>query len=716
MTPHSSLVATAGRLPLVLQQALIGFVLIVSMQIPVWLSPVGTESYMFWPVTGFAVATLLHRPQLFPGIAAALWLWGVLGPLGWLMGTLNLLTLAGPLIYWQVDKRWHFPDSEPKRRLTGLGLLVVFSLLPSAVIGTLLIVLLTGLTLESAFLALLIYLLSEFAGTVVFLPLVGQWLTRKQPVSWYCIALVAAVVALPLLLPEIGLGIFSQVSLFMVLPVLIGIAQIASRPTLSHALLVVFIAHLSMAYFGKGGYSPINEMAQMASLALLLLAVFISMDTLQAMRVDRDRALRQSRWQAEHDHRSPALNERGLIHWSEQQQLEAHGGVLYKPVNNQIYLQTLSWEQLGKLEAWLVRTLQQLLPSATIAKVSDLTLVAVLPSKDLNIEQLENLLEIRFDVDETSFTIDGAIASFTQLGSDMTGNLAKLNTLWSTAVKEPNLRLGSEASVLDVASRQSRIDVFQRYRNAVENGGLALWLQPIQSLGTGMTTKAEVLARLNTHTRDGQPILANPGDFLPVFQVFNYLTEFDRQVLEHTFRHFEQMQSSLGKAGMLNINITGATLSDKDLIVWLSSSLEVNEVNPRLVCIEITETDKVENRSNAIANIEGLRALGFQVAIDDFGTGLASFEYLNHFPVNVLKIDGQFISDIAGNEQHQAIVRAMVNVAESYRLDLVGEFVDSEAALACLRELGVHYAQGYYIGKPSDKWQLTHQSPPPDPQ
>ncbi len=620
---------------------------------------------------------------------------------------MNLLTLIGPLLYWQVDKRWRFADSVPKRRLTGLGLLVVFSLLPSALIGTLLIVLSTGLTLESAFLGLLIYLLSEFTGTVVFLPLVGQWLTHKQPVNWQSIALVAAVVALPLLLPAVGLGVFSQVSLFLVLPVLIGIAQLASRSTLSHALLLVFIAHLSMAYFGKGGYSQINEMAEMASLALLLLAVFITMDTLQAMRVDRDRALRSSTWQAEHDHRSPAFNERGLIRWSEKQQLNAFAGVFYKPVNNQIYLQTLSWEQLGNLETWLFNTLQLLLPTATIAKVSDLTLVAVLPSKHLNMQQLENLLEVRITVDDTSFTIDGAIASFNQLGSDMTENLAKLNTLWSTAVKEPNMRISSEASILDVASRQSMIGVFQRYRNAVENGGLELWLQPIRSLSNGKTTKAEVLARLNTKTRDGRPYLANPGDFLPVFQVFNYLTEFDRQVLDYTFSHFEEMQSSLGESGMLNVNITGATLSDRDMVAWLTNSLEVNNVNPCLVCIEITETDKVENRNNAITNIQGLRALGFQVAIDDFGTGLASFEYLNHFAVNVLKLDGQFITDIAENEKHQAIVRAMVKVAESYGLDLVGEFVDSETALDCLKELGVHYAQGYYIGKPSNTWQYT---------
>ncbi len=112
----------------------------------------------------------------------------------------------------------------------------------------------------------------------------------------------------------------------------------------------------------------------------------------------------------------------------------------------------------------------------------------------------------------------------------------------------------------------------------------------------------------------------------------------------------------------------------------------------------------MHDKALAVRNIQGFRTLGFNVAIDDFGTGLASFEYLNQFAVNVLKLDGQFISDVAQNPRHQAIVRSMVAVAASYNLELVGEFVDSEEALQCLHELGVDYAQGYHVGKPTPDW------------
>lgn len=689
--------------PMAVQQVLVTLTVLFTLVISGWLSPIDIDGYMFWPVTGFAIAALRYRPPLFFGLALGLWLWGVLGPLGLWFGTLNLLPLAGPLIYQRIHARWPYPASVPAHRLVSLGRIVAFSLLPSAIIGTGLLVY-TNVEMDYILAAMLVYLLSDFAGTVIFLPVVSHWLNRKQTVAWRPIVLFSAIVILPLLLAQVGLGAYSQVSLFLVLPGLLWLAQTVNRPTLSHALLVVFITHLTMAYFGLGGYTPLNQMAQMASLALLLLAVFVTVDTLQAMRVDRDFALRRAERLAEQDHRAPALNERGLMQWSATvADLTLQSGVIYKPVNSHIYLRTLSWEQLGRMEVQLINTLQALLPAAKIAKLSDLTMVAVVPSQQMDKRCLLELLQIEIKLSQTHFITDGAVAAFQHLSPDMAESLAKLNLLWSMAVEQPNIRLRHEDSGQAVASRQGMIGAFQRFRTAVETDGLDLWLQPIRALKSGLTTKAEVLARLRIPAQDGFT-LANPGEFLPVFQMFNYLTEFDRHVLEQTFCQFDRMRRSLGDTGTLNVNITGATLSDDELVAWLSDRVATHQVDPQLMCIEITETDRVQDRAAAIANIKGMRALGFQVAIDDFGTGLASFEYLNDFPVNVLKLDGQFISDIADNPRHQAIVRAMVEVAESYDLELVGEFVDNEPALLCLKALGVHYAQGYFIGKPSDDW------------
>lgn len=667
---------------------------------PTLFSPSDASAYLFWPVTGFAVATLMHRPTLFWSVALGLWLWGVLGPLGWWLGTLNLLTLSGPLLYQRYAGRWPLPESIPTRRLVDLGRILVYALLPTALVGTVLIASAGQFDTLTTITAFMLYLLSDFAGAVIYLPIVAFWLTRDQSIHWGYLGGTILLVAIAPALVSVGLGAYAQVAMFLVLPFLTWVAQTTNRATLSHCLLTIFLGYTAMAYYGFGGYEPVNQVAEMASLALLMVAVYVTLDTLQAMRVDRDRALRQAEWLSLHDNRAPAMNERGLIQWAEEQaDLTQFGAVIYKPVNKDIYQRSLSWEQIGAIETRLSGLLRQLMPNAQVAKLSDLTLVAIADSETLNADQLRPLLQVEMNLSNTRFTLDGAVAGANQLSDDMGDNLSKLNALWAQAVNQPYQRLLLENDAPTPFHHEERIMHFHRYRSAVEHDGLELWLQPIRALNNGLVDKAEVLARL----RIGDELIS-PGLFLPIFHDFNYLTEFDRQVLYKTFRQFQRMHASLQPGASINVNISGATLSDQNLVQWLSNNITEYAIDPRHVGIEITETELVNDKTVAVANIQGMRQLGFGVAIDDFGTGLASFEYLNQFAVDVLKLDGQFISDVADNPQHQAIVRSMVAVARSYNLELVGEFVDNQAALECLRELGVQYAQGFHVGKPSHNW------------
>jgi EAL domain-containing protein (putative c-di-GMP-specific phosphodiesterase class I) len=95
-----------------------------------------------------------------------------------------------------------------------------------------------------------------------------------------------------------------------------------------------------------------------------------------------------------------------------------------------------------------------------------------------------------------------------------------------------------------------------------------------------------------------------------------------------------------------------------------------------------------------------MKALGFRVALDDFGTGFSSFSYLRHLPVDQIKVDGSFVRQLDGNRQDQIIVRAMLQLARELGLETVAEFVESEAVLGQLVEMGVDYVQGYHIGPP----------------
>ncbi|WLD59275.1 EAL domain-containing protein [Salinispirillum sp. LH 10-3-1] len=694
-------VADSKVLQHILSTSVFGGLVFIALQLSALLAPIDLDAFVFWPVTAFAIASLLHRPVAIVGVATGYWLWGVSNAMDPLMVSVQLLTLVGPVLYVLYNSRWPDPSAAAVgRRLNDLLKIVFLALVPSSLIGTAIVFIWTpDLPRDALAIIWPVYLLSEFTGIVVFLPLLNYWLTRtQQPVlqskflSWTMVIL-----AIPVLLEIIGQDAFAQPSLFLALPFMTWLAQKANRPTLSHALLLMFFGHLSMAYYGLGGYDQLNVLPSMVSLTMLLISAFLTIDILQAMRLDRDQALVHTEWLAVHDNRANALNERGLMQWASQHdRLYEHAGVIFRPVNQDIYLETLTWEQLADVEHQLIQHLQARFPVQQLAKISDLSFVVIVDSVAVNKATLLPSLHIDINLHNTKIVMDCALAAIQHLGDEMGQNLAKLNTLWGIARSQPSDRVVVYHNDDDISARTDILLRFQSYREAVESGDLELWLQPILSLQNNRIEKAEVLARLRIDDS-----VISPGAFLPVFQSFNYLTEFDRQVMQRTFANLQGIQQRLDVVGVINVNLSGATLGDKTLMDWVESQVVTYRIKPQDICIEITETDLVNDRLTAIKNVQALRNMGFSVAIDDFGAGLAGFEYLNQFSVDVLKLDGQFISDVASNPRHQAIVKSMVAVAKSYDLKLVAEFVDSQQAQDCLRELGVDYAQGYFIGKPA---------------
>ncbi|MCH8531623.1 MAG: EAL domain-containing protein [Saccharospirillum sp.] len=663
------------------------------------LSPIDADAYLFWPVTAFAITALRHRPLTIVALMITFWLWGTQAGMKPLWMVAQLLTLIGPLLYLRYSKAGAPSLSMTKRRLHDLRNMVFLAVIPASLIGTLLLVSNdNSLAFEDGWLILGVYLAGELTGLILLIPVLGHWMrTARQPLQWYHLLLTLATLAIPMLLDALGQHAFAQPSLFLTLPFVTWLAHSTNRGTLSHALLILFIGHLSLAYFGLGGYTPMTQLHQLILLCLLLVSAFMTVDVLHATRMDRDEASREIEWLSLHDHRVKTLNERGLLNWATQQaSLNGIASVLLKPINKDIYLETLNWEQLGHIERQVLQQLSARLPSATrVAKVSDLVFVAMAPAASVNAATLRPLLQLRVVLDQTSLSMDFAIAGIHRLSENMTDNLAKLHTLWGMARQQSSERLQISHDDKEISARKELLLRFQQYREAVETDRLALWLQPIQSLANDKIEKFEVLARIEL---DGA--IVSPGDFLPVFQRFNYLNDFDRQVIQTTFSKLASLQSGLDAPGVININISGATLADKALMAWIREKVHRYNIVPQSICIEITESDLITNKEIAVHNVLSLRAMGFSIAIDDFGAGLASFEYLNQFTVDILKLDGQFISDIAENPKHQAIVRSMVDVARSYQLKLVAEFVDSQAAKDCLQALGVDYAQGYFIGKP----------------
>ena len=149
-----------------------------------------------------------------------------------------------------------------------------------------------------------------------------------------------------------------------------------------------------------------------------------------------------------------------------------------------------------------------------------------------------------------------------------------------------------------------------------------------------------------------------------------------------------------------SINLSGATIGDETFLDYVRDQLDRFDLPRDLICFEITETAAIANLERASRFIEELKELGCYFSLDDFGSGMSSFGYLKHLPVDFIKIDGTFVKDMAEDPIDRAMVEAINNVGHVMGKQTIAEFVDSDLVMKALDEIGVDFAQGYYLGKP----------------
>jgi EAL domain-containing protein (putative c-di-GMP-specific phosphodiesterase class I) len=163
--------------------------------------------------------------------------------------------------------------------------------------------------------------------------------------------------------------------------------------------------------------------------------------------------------------------------------------------------------------------------------------------------------------------------------------------------------------------------------------------------------------------------------------------------MAHNPGHLQQL-------AQVNLNLSASSLLDSEIHQLLREMLARQQLPASKLCIEVTEMVALGELGVSSEWIAQLREQGLKVALDDFGSGFASYAYLRHLPLDLLKIDGSFISGIEHDPINQAMVRSMQQIAEQLGLQTVAEFVETQATLDCLRELGIDFAQGYFIDQP----------------
>lgn len=247
-----------------------------------------------------------------------------------------------------------------------------------------------------------------------------------------------------------------------------------------------------------------------------------------------------------------------------------------------------------------------------------------------------------------------------------------------------------------VQARRDDLHWASRLEQAIDEDQFELYAQRIHDVsGRDEGIHAEVLIRLS-----GDDGLIMPNEFLPAAERFHLASRIDRWVMQNSIDHLRSMTDISG-ISMLCVNLSGQSVSDsafhREAIALLT---EAGAKVCRRICLEITETAAVTNIADATAFVEKIRALGVRVALDDFGAGASSFGYLKMLDVDILKIDGQFITGMIDDKLDAAAVRCFVDVAAVLGIKTVAEFVKNESIFEQVKSYGINYAQGYLLHKP----------------
>ena len=205
----------------------------------------------------------------------------------------------------------------------------------------------------------------------------------------------------------------------------------------------------------------------------------------------------------------------------------------------------------------------------------------------------------------------------------------------------------------------------------------------------------------------------SPGQFLGAAERYGLLGAIDRWVVMHLLQWLADNPRHLEQLVQVNFNLTASSLLNPHFHEMLHSELQRLELPAHKLCIEVTEMVALGELGVSAQWIQQLRSLGLKVALDDFGSGFASYAYLRHLPLDIVKIDGSFINGIEKDPINQAMVSSMQQIARQLGLSTVAEFVESQATLDCVRGLGLDYAQGYGLGHPQPLAHLADARVPP---
>jgi diguanylate cyclase (GGDEF)-like protein/PAS domain S-box-containing protein len=234
-------------------------------------------------------------------------------------------------------------------------------------------------------------------------------------------------------------------------------------------------------------------------------------------------------------------------------------------------------------------------------------------------------------------------------------------------------------------------------RRAVERQELRLHYQPIVSLDTQRIIGFEALVRWQ-HSERG---LISPLDFIPIAEETGLIVPIGQWVLTEACRQMRewQQQTPAQPPPFISVNLSSKQFTQPDLLEQIKRALQETGLDPRSLKLEITESVLMENMEAVTDTLQQLRALGVEMSIDDFGTGYSSLSYLHRLPIDTLKVDRSFVSQLSRNDENREIVRTIVTLAQSLGLKVVAEGIETTEQMAQLQMLKCEGGQGYLFSR-----------------
>ncbi|MBV1908234.1 MAG: EAL domain-containing protein [Kangiellaceae bacterium] len=300
-----------------------------------------------------------------------------------------------------------------------------------------------------------------------------------------------------------------------------------------------------------------------------------------------------------------------------------------------------------------------------------------------------------FEINSMMLEIDASIgiAKFPQDGNDSHALLRSADVAMYGAKQRGG---GIRAyNVDDDKHTPERLALIAELNSAVRDNQLELHYQPKIDLSSGKACGFEALVRWR-HPDKG---LLFPDKFIPLAEMSNSIHQMTESVLNMALKQQSQWYKS-GYPLPVAINLSARNLIDERCLYFIKTALAKYDIPPNMLELEITETALMQDPDKAAEILNKISALGVKLSLDDFGTGYSSLAYLRRLPINVLKIDREFVKEMLSRTQDSIIINSTITLAHNLRLQVVAEGVEDFPTLRRLRKMGCDFAQGYYTCKP----------------